>query len=257
MVKRLDYHHRHRSCLRTGYWASVTRNGWPRAERVYIKCAVSQQIPLTLDSWILSSFTMSHLFLIPWYWFAPPLLFASSNISPFFPSAMSAAHKAPFLYFFSSPSSLASFVHLSLHFFIPWYWFSPPLLFASFNISFFLLSAMSAAHILSMHVDHKAPFLHLPSSVHLSLHLVIPLYWFSPPLLFASSNISAFLPSAMSAVHMLSMVFDHKAFIESSLNSFFNYMDSRLDKYPPPSPTLGVSVGRQFFIFLLVHFSRF
>ena len=52
----------------------------------------------------------------------------------------------------------------------------------------------------------------------------------------------------MSAAQMLSMDFDHKApFLESSFDSSFNYMDSGLDyfQYPPPSPTLGVSVGRQ------------
>ncbi|KAF8167438.1 hypothetical protein B0H34DRAFT_669889 [Crassisporium funariophilum] len=45
---------------------------------------------------------------------------------------------------------------------------------------------------------------------------------------------------------LLSMDFDHKApFLESSFDSSFNYMDSGLDyfQYPPPSPTLGVSVG--------------
>lgn len=50
----------------------------------------------------------------------------------------------------------------------------------------------------------------------------------------------------MSAAHMLSMDFDHKApFLESAFDSSFNYMDSGLDyfQYPPPSPTLGVSVG--------------
>jgi hypothetical protein len=62
----------------------------------------------------------------------------------------------------------------------------------------------------------------------------------------------------MSAAHMLSMDFDHKApFLESSFDSSFNYMDNYF-QYPPPSPTLGVSVGRQFFVFfLLVRFSRF
>ena len=53
----------------------------------------------------------------------------------------------------------------------------------------------------------------------------------------------------MSAAQMLSMDFDHKTpFLESSFDSSFNYMDSGLDyfQYPPPSPTLGVSVGRQF-----------
>ena len=35
-------------------------------------------------------------------------------------------------------------------------------------------------------------------------------------------------------------------FLESSFDSSFNYMDNGLDyfQYPPPSPTLGVSVGR-------------
>jgi hypothetical protein len=54
----------------------------------------------------------------------------------------------------------------------------------------------------------------------------------------------------MSAAQMLSMDFDHKSpFLESSFDSSFNYMDSGLDYFqypPPPSPTLGVSVGRQF-----------
>ena len=53
----------------------------------------------------------------------------------------------------------------------------------------------------------------------------------------------------MSAAQMLSMDFDHKTpFLESSFDSSFNYMDRGLDyfQYPPPSPTLGVSVGRQF-----------
>ncbi|KDR85641.1 hypothetical protein GALMADRAFT_375882 [Galerina marginata CBS 339.88] len=48
---------------------------------------------------------------------------------------------------------------------------------------------------------------------------------------------------------MLSMDFDHKSsFPESSFDSSFNYMDSGLDyfQYPPSSPNLGVSVGREF-----------
>jgi hypothetical protein len=54
------------------------------------------------------------------------------------PSAMSATHKASFLHSSSLLSSLASSVHVYLHFLIPWYWFSLLLLFASSNISSFL-----------------------------------------------------------------------------------------------------------------------
>ncbi|KAF8910052.1 hypothetical protein CPB84DRAFT_1764478 [Gymnopilus junonius] len=52
--------------------------------------------------------------------------------------------------------------------------------------------------------------------------------------------------STTTASQLLSMDFDHKsAFPESSFDSSFNYMDSGLDyfQYPPPSPTLGVSVN--------------
>ena len=79
---------------------------------------------------------------------------------------------------------------------------------------------------------------------------LIPWYLLSPAFLFESSNVTSVLPPrSMSAAPMLSMDFDHKApFLESSFDSSFNYMDSGLDyfQYPPPSPTLGVSVGRQF-----------
>ncbi|KIM47579.1 hypothetical protein M413DRAFT_203694 [Hebeloma cylindrosporum] len=50
----------------------------------------------------------------------------------------------------------------------------------------------------------------------------------------------------MSTSQMLSMDFDNKsAFVESSFDSSFNYMDSGLDyfQYPPASPSLGASVG--------------
>jgi len=46
---------------------------------------------------------------------------------------------------------------------------------------------------------------------------------------------------------MLSMDFDKSSFAESSFDSSFNYMDSGLDyfQYPPASPNLGASVGRE------------
>jgi len=47
---------------------------------------------------------------------------------------------------------------------------------------------------------------------------------------------------------MLSMDFENKSpFAESSFDSSFNYMDSGLDyfQYPPASPNLGASVGRE------------
>jgi hypothetical protein len=47
---------------------------------------------------------------------------------------------------------------------------------------------------------------------------------------------------------MLSMDFENNKFAESSFDSQFNYMDSGLDyfQYPPASPSLGGSVGREF-----------
>lgn len=45
------------------------------------------------------------------------------------------------------------------------------------------------------------------------------------------------------------MDFENKSpFAESSFDSSFNYMDSGLDyfQYPPASPNLGASVGREF-----------
>ena len=77
--------------------------------------------------------------------------------------------------------------------------------------------------------------------------LVLVLSWF--PLWVSNVTTVLLLLRAMSAAQMLSMDFDHKTpFLESSFDSSFNYMDSGLDyfQYPPPSPTLGVSVGRQF-----------
>lgn len=53
----------------------------------------------------------------------------------------------------------------------------------------------------------------------------------------------------MSTSQMLAMDFDNKSpFAESSFDSSFNYMDSGLDyfQYPPASPNLGASVGREF-----------
>ena len=57
------------------------------------------------------------------------------------------------------------------------------------------------------------------------------------------------LVPAMSTSQMLSMDFENKSpFAESSFDSSFNYMDSGLDyfQYPPASPNLGASVGREF-----------
>jgi hypothetical protein len=96
----------------------------------------------------------------------------------------------------------------------------------------------------------RSPFLSSPPLLFIFLCIFIPWYLFSPDFLLGLSNVtSVLLLRPMSAAQMLSMDFDHKTpFLESSFDSSFNYMDSGLDyfQYPPPSPTLGVSVGRQF-----------